>query len=256
ITSFSSSFRSGWSRRAVFASGRISRLKARIARFNGFFAVAASVTSRRETGPSRANLIGIDACLHSYASPSRDPIASAFTRIPSSCVSMWTWDSFEVDPEALLLLHLEDRADRRPFRGRELLFEEPLREADEGEQQVRDPLAEFRTDRDHREVRREILDPVVSVRGESVLEQSTDEFVHATVELLPRGFRLILVRADERLALVLPPTGHHVDLVRGNDEGGLVPPQDVQALDRLRTESLVDVDDEDRQVGERTAAGA
>src|SRR2546425_2728749 len=157
-------------------------------------------------------------------------------------------DRVEGDPEALLLLHLEDRADRRPFRGRELLFEEPLREADEGEQQVRDPLAEFRTDRDHREGRREILDPVVSVRGESVLEQSTDEFVHATVELLPRGFRLILVRADERLALVLAPTWHHVDLVRRDDERGLVPPEDVQALDRLRTESLVDVDDEDREV--------
>ena len=68
-------------------------MNARIARLNGFFAVAASVTSRRETGPSRANLIGIEACLHSYARPSRDPIASAFTRIPSSWVSMWTWDS-------------------------------------------------------------------------------------------------------------------------------------------------------------------
>src|SRR2546422_3139949 len=165
-------------------------------------------------------------------------------------------DRVERDPEALLFLHLEDRADRRPFRGRELFLEEPLGEADESEQQVRDALAELRTDRDHGEVRPEVLDPIVSVGGESVLEQSTDEFVHAAVELLPRGFRLILVRADERLALVLPPSGHHVDLVRRDDERGLVPPEDVQALDRLRTESLVDVDDEDREVGERTAAGA
>src|SRR5437867_10966219 len=65
---------------------------------------------------------------------------------------------------------------------------------------------------------------VVSVGGESVLEQSTDEFVHAAVEFLPRGFRLVLVRADERLALVLSPPGHHVDLVRRDDERGLVPP--------------------------------
>src|SRR2546425_628536 len=165
-------------------------------------------------------------------------------------------DRVEGDPEALLFLHLEDRADRRPFRGRKLFLEEPLGEADEGEQQVRDALAELGADRDHGEVRPEVLDPIVSVGGESVLEQSTDEFVHAAVELLPRGFRLILVRADERLPLVLPPSGHHVDLVRGDDERGLVPPEDVQALDRLRTESLVDVDDEDREVGERTAAGA
>src|SRR2546427_360987 len=58
-------------------------------------------------------------------------------------------DRVERDPEALLFLHLEDRADRRPFRGRELFLEEPLGEADEGEQQVRDALAELRTDRDH-----------------------------------------------------------------------------------------------------------
>src|SRR2546425_8968949 len=165
-------------------------------------------------------------------------------------------DRVEGDPEALLLLHLEDRADGRPFRGRELFFEEPLGEAYEGEEQVRDSLAELRTDRNHREVRREVLDAVVAVRRESVLEEPTDEFVHAAVELLPSGFGLILVRAHERLALVLPPSGHHVDLVRGDDERGLVPPQDVQALDRLRTESLVDVDDEDREVGEGTAAGA
>src|SRR5437867_4021866 len=165
-------------------------------------------------------------------------------------------DRVESDPEALLLLHLEDRADRRPFRGRELFLEEPLGEANEGEQQVRDALAEFRADRDYREVRREVLDPVVSVGGEAVLEEATDEFVHAAVEFLPRGFRLILVRADERLPLVLPPPGHHVDLVRGDDKRGLVPPEDVQALDRLRTESLVDVDDKDREVRERTAPGA
>src|SRR5438128_8956444 len=165
-------------------------------------------------------------------------------------------DRVEGDPEALLLLHLEDRTNRRPFRGRELFLEEPLGEADEGEQQVRDALAELRADRDHREVRREVLDPVVSVGRETVLEQSTHEIVPAAVELLPRGLRLILVRADERLPLVLPPTGHHVDLVRGDDERGLVPPQDVQALDRLWAESLVNVDDEDREVGERTAAGA
>src|SRR5213594_3670525 len=165
-------------------------------------------------------------------------------------------DRVERDPEALVLLHLEDRADRRPFRGRELFLEEPLGEADQGEQQVRDALAELRADRDYREVRREVLDPVVSVGGEAVLEQATDEFVHAAVEFLPRGFRLILVRADERLPLVLPPPGHHVDLVRGDDKRGLVPPEDVQALDRLRTESLVDVDDKDREVRERTAPGA
>src|SRR3989449_5401014 len=165
-------------------------------------------------------------------------------------------DRVERDPEALVLLHLEDRADRRPFRGRELFFEEPLGEADQGEQQVRDALAELRADRDHGEVRREVLDPVVSVGGEAVLEQATDEFVHAAVEFLPGGFRLILVRADERLPFVLPPPGHHVDLVRRDDERGLVPPEDVQALDRLRAESLVDVDDEDREVGESASAGA
>src|SRR5206468_7122880 len=165
-------------------------------------------------------------------------------------------DRVECDSEALLLLDLEDRADRRPFRGRELFFEEPLGEADQGEQQVRDALAELRADRDYREVRREVLDPVVSVGGEAVLEQATDEFVHAAVEFLPGGFRLILVRADERLPFVLPPPGHHVDLVRRDDERGLVPPEDVQALDRLRAESLVDVDDQDREVGESASAGA
>src|SRR5437899_10522230 len=98
-------------------------------------------------------------------------------------------DRVEGDAEALLLLDLEDRADRRPFRGRELFFEEPLGEADEGEQQVRDALAELRADWDHREVRREVLDSVVSVGGESVLEQSTDEFIHAAAEVLPGRFR-------------------------------------------------------------------
>src|SRR2546427_129389 len=254
ITSFSSNFRSGWSRSAVFASGRISRLNARIARFSGFFAVAASVTSRRETGPIRANLIGIEACLDSYARPSRDPIASALTRIPSSCVSMWTWDSFATSSMT---------AARSPFTARigapATAFSSPLPtiltpEADQGEQQVRDAFAELRADRDDRQVRREVLDPVVAVCGEAVLEQAADELIHPTVEFLAGGVRLILVRADEGLAFVLPPPGHHVDLVRGDDERRLVAAQDVQALDRLRAESFVDVDHEDREVREGAAA--
>src|SRR5438552_567226 len=54
---------------------------------------------------------------------------------------------------------------------------------------------------------------------------------------------------------MLPPSGDEVDLVGRDDEGRLVPFQDVQALDRLWPEPLVDVDDEQRGVREGPPAG-
>src|SRR2546428_680191 len=246
ITSFSSNFRSGWSRSAVFASGKIARLNSRIARFSGFFAVAASVTSRRETGPLRANLIGIEACLDSYARPSRDPLASALTRIPSSCVSMWTWDSFATSSMT---------AARSPFTARigapATAFSSPLPTI------LTPEAAEALFTESNRSCVARISSNAFGlsrVCGEAVLEQAADELIHPTVEFLAGGVRLILVRADEGLAFVLPPPGHHVDLVRGDDERRLVAAQDVQALDRLRAESFVDVDHEDREVREGAAA--
>src|SRR5438046_8754822 len=54
---------------------------------------------------------------------------------------------------------------------------------------------------------------------------------------------------------MLPPSGDEVDLVGRDDEGRLVPFQDVQALDRLWPEPLVDVDDKHREVREGSPAG-
>src|SRR5207245_10060742 len=59
-----------------------------------------------------------------------------------------------------------------------------------------------------------------------------------------------------RVALVVSPDRDEVDLVCCDDERGLVSLQDVQALDRLRPEPLIDIDDQDRQVGQCTASGS
>ena len=164
-------------------------------------------------------------------------------------------DRVDGRPQALFLLDLEDRADRGPFRRGELGFQEPLRQADECEEEVGDSLAELRAHRHDGDVRREVGDTVVSLRRESMFEEAADQLVHALVELVPDGLRLVPIGDDEGLALMLPPSGHEVDLVGRDDERRLVPFQDVQALDRLRPEPLVDVDDEDREIREGSAAG-
>src|SRR2546430_2929409 len=66
--------------------------------------------------------------------------------------------------------------------------------------------------------------------------------------------RLLLEKKqpDQRLPLVLPPTGHHVDRVRGDDERRLVPPQDVQARDRLRPDFFAAVCHEARRARGRS----
>src|SRR3972149_5843278 len=97
---------------------------------------------------------------------------------------------------------------------------------------------------------------IVSIRGEAVLVQAAGELVQPSVHLLPRRLGLVLIRHHEGLVLVLAPAGNEIDLVRGDDERRLVTLQDVQALDRLRPEPLVQVDDEDREVRERAAACA
>src|SRR2546422_4610586 len=163
-------------------------------------------------------------------------------------------DRIERDPEAFLLLHLEDRPDRGAVRRGELLLQESLRQADEHQEEVGNAFAKFRTNRDDRDVRREVRDAIVSFGGEAVLVQPSHEFVHPLVELVSRRDRLVLIRHHKGLAFVLPPAWDQVDLVRGHEEGRLVPLQDVQALDRLRTESFVDVDYEDGQVRERAAS--
>ena len=63
-------------------------------------------------------------------------------------------DRIERDPEAFLLLHLEDRPDRGAVRRGELLLQESLRQADEHQEEVGNAFAKFRTDRDDRDVRR------------------------------------------------------------------------------------------------------
>src|SRR5437879_13491887 len=67
--------------------------------------------------------------------------------------------------------------------------------------------------------------------------------------------RCVFVSTDESLAFVLSPARDEVDLVRRDDERGLVSLQDVEALDRLRPEPLIDIDDQDRQVRQCTASG-
>ena len=49
---------------------------------------------------------------------------------------------------------------------------------------------------------------------------------------------------------------HRIELVRGEHERRRRPLGDLQGLDRLWLEAVVDVDDEDRDVGERAAARA
>ena len=52
------------------------------------------------------------------------------------------------------------------------------------------------------------------------------------------------------------PAVDEVDLVHGDDERCLEPLKDLNGLDGLRLQALVDVDDQHRKVGERTAPGA
>src|SRR5438046_10582509 len=86
-------------------------------------------------------------------------------------------------------------------------------------------------------------------------EEAAYQLVNALVELVPDGLRLVPIGDDEGLALMLPPSGHEVDLVGRDDERRLVPFQDVQALDCLRPGPLADVDDADREIRQGSAAG-
>ena len=165
-------------------------------------------------------------------------------------------DRVQGDAEALLLLDLEDRALRGALRNPQVRLQEPLREPDQHEEELRDADAVLRARRDDRDGRREVLDLVVPFRGEAVLEELADDVVHPAVELLADALVLLRDRRGEGDLLHLPPARDHVDLVRGDEERRLVPLQDVDRLDRLRAEALVHVHDEDREVREGPATRA
>ncbi len=160
-------------------------------------------------------------------------------------------------PEPFLLFDLENGADAGAGDvDLHLLFHVALGEPHHDGQEVRDPLAGHRRDGDDADVALEVLDPPVEVRGEPLVGEVTDDLVEALVEPFADAIGLGLVGVVDRRILVRVPTRHGVDLVRRDDERGFRPPQDVQGLERLGLEAVVDVDDEDGDVGQRSPAGA
>ncbi len=165
-------------------------------------------------------------------------------------------DDIERRPDAFLLLHLEDGPLGRALLRLQLFLQESLGQADEHEQQVRKPLAVASRHRNDGDGLGEVLYAVVTVGGETFLVQITDDPVHLLVQLGLRLLRLRLVVQHEGRAGLGLPALHQIDLVHGDDERRLEPLEQLDGFQCLRFQSLVDVDDEDGKIGQRSAAGA
>ncbi len=157
----------------------------------------------------------------------------------------------------MCLAHLKNRADACTGRVYQQIFlEKSLRQPEHHHQQIRDPLTRLRTHRYHADRRSEIGYAIVSVRAESIFVELPDQFIQLLVEFLLHMRNLLLVPFTKRRILVGLPAVYAIDLVCGNNERGFGFLQNIQRFDRLRQESLVDVDCQHRKVRKRATAAA
>ena len=133
--------------------------------------------------------------------------------------------------------------------------EETLRETDQDQEEVGYPLPLLGADGHEGHRLREIVDPVVAVRGDALLGELGDDGVELVVERGQRVVLLDLLGEDEGPSLLADPPLDRVDLVQSDDERGLVLPEDADGLDGLGHQPLPDVDDEDRDVRQGSPSG-
>ena len=164
-------------------------------------------------------------------------------------------DHIERGTETLDLLDLEDGTLTLTLSLLETGLEEALCQTDKHEHEVGHSLSGLGGDGYEGDGLREVLDAVVPVGEDTVLRQLGDDVVHLLLEDLTGVFGLHLLCDDEGTVGLGHPPVEGVDLVEGDDEGGLVLSQDMDGLDGLGHQALAYVDDENGDVRQGTSAG-
>ena len=160
-------------------------------------------------------------------------------------------------PEPALVFDFEDGTRARAVDVHlHLGFHVPLGEPHQHREEVRNALAGLRGHRDDADVRLEVLDAPVEVRGEPRTGELADELVQRFVELAAHAVGLVLVGLLDGRVLRRVPARNGVDFVRGDDERRPRVLEDADGFLRLGLEAVVDVHHEDGDVRERAAPRA